>query len=80
MMNGTATLIPAVTQKFTRPSPKRNGRKSLFLNSQMNAEYVFFSDCSLNEVVFAALNIRNNSPNADIKNEAILITANIFQG
>ena len=58
MMNGTATLIPAVTQKFTRPSPKRNGRKSLFLNSQRNAEYVFFSDCSLNEVVFAALNIR----------------------
>lgn len=46
----------------------------------MNAEYVFFSDCSLNEVVFAALNIRNNSPNADIKNEAILITANIFTG
>ena len=80
MMNGTATLIPAVTQKFTRPSPKRNGRKSLFLNSQRNAEYVFFSDCSLNEVVFAALNMRNNSPNADIKNEAILITANIFTG
>ena len=30
VMNGTATLIPAVTQKFTRPSPKRNGRKSIY--------------------------------------------------